>query len=153
MGFDTEKYIPEICAGCTQHTTTCYSLAKGTALTVLAMAKAIENKGINIIHAAKEMMEVGLMTPNQRANLKCAEAHGLIEHYDGEAGNWKITDKTMRFLGGEPIPKFAIYDKILKSTKEYWQPETTVTLSELLQSDEYWEGVNFTIVEGQIITK
>jgi hypothetical protein len=166
-----KDFEPEVCDCCDQRTEYLLTLSKGIATIVKAVGAAIREKGENVIHPAKEMQipadewtyekayQHGKITSSHRGNLSNAGTHQLIEKYEGEAGNWRLTSDGADFLRGEPVPKHAV---VAKSTteagshlKRYWKGQTIQTTVHELTGDEMprWEAVNFDIVEGQIVEK
>lgn len=143
------KYEPEICDHCGQTKTYLLGLDHGTADIVVAIAKKIGQKGINIVHPRKEM-EGLVLSSNQVGNLSRARFHGLIAHVKNKKGNYLLTRKGASFLRGETIPRFAIVSKAEGHQVGYFKEDIlTTTIRELLQG-EYWEGINYDIVEGEV---
>lgn len=159
-----EKFQPKICGHCGQSETYVLAISKGVANIVRAFSVAIRNKGINIIHPAKEMMvspkdwsvkemlAVGCITPQMEKNMSFARAHGLIARVKDQTGNWCLTTKGAEFLRGREIPKYAVMSKVTKHQEGYFMPnELTVKVSDFLDDDPNWELIDYTIVEGRII--
>ena len=151
-----QKFIPHICEDCRQDTTYELGLDKGSALLVLAIAKFIRQKGINAVHPRKEM-EGKVLTSNQVGNLSRPRFHGLIAKVQGNSGNYLLTPKGSKFLRGETIPKIAIVQKATISEAAhnigYHLPEEiTTSFKELVKNEQYWEGIDYEIVEGNIIS-
>lgn len=160
------KYKPERCEHCGQTTTYLVPLDRGAAIIVKALAAAIRRKGINCVHPGKEMevprrewsyeraVTEGVLPSNFIDNFSRVRFHGLIARVKGEAGNWCLTSKGARFLRGEPVARYVIRSKATKHNLGYYEPETlTVTVHELRKADELWQGINFDIVEGRIVTE
>lgn len=157
-----EKYIPEKCPCCGQTLTYLIPVDKGSVSILKAIARAILNKKINIIHPRKEMeigakttnydlmIKDGYLTSNQVGNLSRPRFHGLIAKVRGQTGNYCLTAKGGKFLKGALIPRYAIRDKATKRQIGYWMPEKyQVTIKDFSRDEEYWEG--FYIEEGQVI--
>lgn len=164
-------FEPGICEHCDQAKTYLLPIDWGTALIVKAFAARIRAKGINMIHPTKEMLVVnkewnyeraireGVLTSNQIGNFTRARVHGLLARNKDNAGNWVLTRKGASFLRGERIPRLAIIEKSRKAEggrshkQDYFKPdEFTVTVSEVSKKDSQpWEGIDFDIVEGQIV--
>lgn len=145
------EYEPEVCECCGMTKTYLLSVDRGTALIVMAIARKIQEKGVNAVHPRKEIEGKGL-TSNQVGNLSRPTRHGLITHVKGERGNYLLTPKGAKFLRGEVIPRYAIVAKGSGKQIGYHQPEKyNVVISQVLKENEYWEGINYEIVEGNII--
>ena len=164
-------FEPEICEHCGQAKTYLLPIDYGTALIVKAVAAAIRNKKINLVHPVKEMevsakdwnykraiME-GVLTSNQIGNFTRARVHGLIARSKDEPGNWLLTRKGALFLKGEEVPRLAIIEKSRKvdggrsHKQDYYKPdEFRCTVKEMSKPNlPYWEGIDFDIVEGRIV--
>ena len=162
-----EKYVPEICDHCNQTKTYLLPIDRGTVDILRAVARAILNKGINAIHPRKEMevnfkdwsnydsmIKEGHLTSNMVGNLSRPRFHGLIARIKDQAGNYCLTSKGSSFLKGKEIPRYAIIDKTTGHQVGYWMDEKyQVTLRSFSVDEEYWEGLDYDIVEGQVIKK
>ncbi len=160
-----EPYKPEVCECCGQTKTYLLPLDRGTVDIVKSIAKAISYKGINIIHPRKEMefrlqpggnyyemIRAGMLTSNQVGNLSRARFHGLVARIKGNPGNYCLTSKGAQFLRGREIPRFAIISKVEKRQIGYYEPyDYTVQIKDFATDEDYWEGINFDIVEGRIV--
>lgn len=144
------KYEPEKCECCGQTTTYILAIDRGTVEIVKKIALFIGNKGINAVHPRKELEGKGLSS-NQVGNLSRPRFHGLIAKVKGNAGNYLLTRKGAKFLRGEPIPKFAIISKAEGKQIGYFDPENEVCNVDEFFGGEYWEGINYDIVEGNVI--
>jgi hypothetical protein len=148
------NYIPEKCEHCGQSTTYIYALDRGTVSILKAFARFIGKKGINVAHVHKELLAEGYLTANQRSNIARPRAHGLVAKARGEKmkGNYVLTRKGAAFLRGEPVPKYAIMSKVEGHQIGYFEAEKyTTTIHDFNSSDDYWEGINYDIVEGDVI--
>lgn len=146
-------YEPEVCDCCSQKTTYLLGIDRGTVKIVKAIARFIQVKGINAVHPRKEM-EGTYLTSNEVGNLSRPRFHGLIARVKGNAGNYLLTTKGAKFLKGEAMPKYAIISKAQGHNIGYFEPETLrVTVKDFDKEGEYWEGVNYDIVEGDVIVK
>src|SRR4030042_647169 len=145
------EYKPEECEHCGQTTTYLLGLDHGTADIVRAIAIKIGEKGINIVHPRKEM-EGTTLSSNQVGNLSRARFHGLIASVKGEKGNYLLTRKGAAFLRGESVPRYAIISKSEGHQIGYFTngEKFMVTIKDLLNEGEYWEGINYDIVEGEV---
>ncbi len=161
-----DPYQPETCPHCNQTTTYLLPIDCGTVDILRAVARAIRVKGINIIHPRKEMevdekkyqcydhmIANGKMTSNMVGNLSRPRFHGLIAHVKGEPGNYCLTSKGARFLKGDIVARFAIISKKDGHQIGYYMPEEYfVKIDDFKRSeDEYWEGIDFDIVDGRIV--
>ena len=160
-----QAYQPEVCEHCKQTTTYLLPVDRGTVDIVKSIATAIRRKGINIIHPRKEMevssrtdldyktmVEEGILTSNQINNLSRPRFHGLIAKVKDNPGNYCLTEKGGQFLRGREIPRFAIVSKAEgKQIGYYEELEYRVQLKDFAPDEEYWEGINFDIVEGRIV--
>lgn len=145
------KYEPEKCECCGQSKTYIIGLDHGTADTVRAIALMIGRKGLNMVHPRKELEGRGISS-NQVGNLSKARFHGLIAAVKGERGNYLLTKKGAAFLRNQKVAKYAIISKAEGKQIGYFNPEENMTcISELLDGTEYWEGVNFEIIEGRVV--
>ena len=98
------------------------------------------------------MVQEGCMTSNQVGNLSRPRFHGLIAHIKGEPGNYCLTTKGAEFLKGREIARFAIISKQDGHQIGYFKPEEyTVTIKDFAPDEEYWEGINFDIIQGRIV--
>lgn len=148
-----KKYEPEKCECCGQTTTYLLGLDRGTTEIVKQIARFIGKKGINRVHPRKEIEGHGLSS-NAVGNLSRPRFHGLIARVDGEAGNYLLTRKGAKFLRGEPVQRYAIISKAEGKQIGYFDPENNqVTIQELQRSGDYWEGINYDITEGYVISK
>jgi hypothetical protein len=165
----TKDFTPEVCECCGQTTQLLYPIDAGTADIVKAVAVAVGNKGINMVHLRKElevdakewnygrMLREGVLTSNHIGNGTRPRKHGLIAFasIDGkrEIGNYLLTKKGAAFLRGESVPKYAIQNKVTGHIEGYWKPNVyRVTIHDLWRKDtDRWEGIDFDIEEGRII--
>lgn len=98
------------------------------------------------------MIKEGMLTSNQVGNLSRPRFHGLIAHVKDNPGNYCLTHKGAQFLKGQEIPRFAIISKSENHQIGYYMAdEYTVTVRDFAKDEEYWEGINFDIVEGRIV--
>lgn len=167
-----EKYISEKCECCGQSKTYLLPIDRGTIDILRSVARAILNKGINAIHPRKEMevgpkafsagdcfdydlmVKEGYLTSNMVGNLSRPRFHGLIAKVKGQSGNYCLTTKGASFLKGDTIPKYAIIDKVSGHQAGYWMEEKyQVTTKDFSVDEEYWEGLDYDIREGQVIKK
>lgn len=160
-------YTPEVCTCCGQTTTYILGIDQGTVDIVKAVSIAIQRKGINMIHPWKEMQAPkskldyvtitleGLLTPMQLTNLSRARAHGLIAHVHDQHGNYCMTTKGAQFLNGCEIDRYAIMSKSEGHQIGYFEPgKHMVTVKSFQRKGEpYWQGINYDIIEGRIITE
>jgi len=152
------EYSPETCPCCSQTTTYLIPVDRGTVDIVKAIASAIRQKGINVIHPRKEMenekcdIALGCLTSNQVGNLTRPRCHGLIAKVKGNPGNYCLTTKGAKLLRGENIPRFAIMSKTEGHQVGYFRPEeATVNIRDFSSDDAYWQGIDFEIQEGYIV--
>ena len=133
---------------------------------VKSIAVAIGKKGINAIHPMKEMLcdprEVpaserikrGLLTPRQLGNITHVCRHGLVTRLD-EPGTFCLTRKGAAFLRGEAVPLVAIIDKRTHHNIGYVENKDGMpiktTIHAMQKSGDYWEGIGYDIVEGNVI--
>lgn len=166
------NFNSEICECCGQAKTYLLPIDSGVIMIVKALAIAIRTKGINIIHPTKEMevpaskwnferaMNEGVLTSNQIGNFTKARVHGLVAKFIDHPGNWLLTRKGAQFLRGERVPKFAIVQKgkigSRSHKQDYFRPDKfTCTVDEILKDRKglpVWQGIDFDIVEGRIVT-
>lgn len=144
-----------MCECCGQDTSYIVNLDHGTAKTVYQIAQAIKRKGINIVHPRKEL-EGSYITSNQVGNLSKARFHGLIASVRDNPGNYLLTTKGSKFLKNEPVAKFAIVKKATHKEGPhnigYHMPEELITnYKELINEPDYWNCIDFDIVEGRIV--
>lgn len=148
-------YEPEKCECCGQTKTYLLGIDRGSVEILKGVARAIGEKGINCVHVNKEL--VGrYLTPIQMTNMSRPRSHGLIAHVRGEGmkGNYLLTRKGAAFLRGERIPKFAIMSKSEGHQIGYFEPESlTVAITDFTGKEDYWEGINYTIEEGNVMRK
>lgn len=166
----SNKYKPETCDHCGQHTTYLLALDKGSTDIVIALAAAIKIKGINCIHPTKEMevpaaewtkeraYREGKLTSTQIGNLTRPRSHGLIAKVSGQPGNWCLTRKGAKFLAGHPVSRYAIMQKSTEHKPShqigYYEPEENqITLKQLKYEETYWDGYDYEIVSGSVIHK
>ena len=141
------EYKPEICEHCGQTETYILGLDHGTVDIVRAIAKKIGEKGINIVHPRKE----NVLTNTQWCNIARPRFHGLIAAVKGKRGNFLLTKKGAAFLRGETVPRYAIVSKVEGHQIGYFEQENNkVTISDLLAKGEYWEGIGYDIVDGEV---
>jgi len=143
-------FEPDVCPCCTQTTTYLLPIDKGSAVILKKIARAIEKKGINCIHLAKEKV----LNHSELCNIIRPRFHGLVAHVRGEGmqGNFLLTRKGAKFLRGERIPKYAIVSKAEGHQIGYFEAEKyTVSIDDITPKGEYWEGINYEISEGNVI--
>ena len=148
------KFEPNKCECCGLTTNYLLAIDKGTIEILKAVSRAIGDKGINIVHANKELIEKGYLTPLQRGNMSRPRAHGLIAMVkgDGMKGNYLLTSKGAKFLRGEiRIPKYAIMNKVTSHQAGYFEAEEhTVGVNDYMEG-EYWEGIGYDIQQGRVV--
>ena len=153
MSNEKIKYEPEVCAHCNQSTTYILAIDRGTVHIVKQIARFIGLKGINAVHPRNEM-EPRWLTSNEVGNLSRARFHGLIASIGDNPGNYVLTKKGGQFLHGKAIPKYAIISKSEGHQIGYFDPENTmVTIADFNGPGDYWEGIGYEIVEGNVINK
>ena len=144
-------YDPEICQACGQSTTYLLLIDRGTVKIMKEIARFIGRKGINVVHPRKEM-EGEYLTSNDVGNLSRPRFHGLIARVREHKGNYCLTKKGAKFLRGESVPKCAIISKSEGHNIGYYEPTLLFcTIDDFRNEDEYWEGINYDIVEGIIV--
>ena len=160
-----DEYIPERCKDCGQTKFYLLPIDKGSAENLHAIAKAIRDKGINCIHPRKEMevprtpnrdlmIKDGHITSNMVGNLSRLRFHGLIARTGDQSGNYCMTRKGADFRRGKLIPRYAEINKKTKHKERYWMPEKyQVSIRDFSLDEEYWEGIDFEIKEGQVIER
>ncbi len=164
-----EEYIPEKCTCCGQSMTYLIPVDRGSVDILKAVARAIQKKGINAIHPRKEieiseaqrnqmgyelMIKSGNLTSNMVGNLSRPRFHGLIARIKREPGNYCLTSKGAKFLKGDSIPRYAIVDKTTGHQVGYWMSDKyEVNIKEFSTDEELWEGIDYDIVEGQVIRR
>lgn len=147
------EYKPEKCECCGQTTTYVLALDRGTTEIVKAIARFIGKKGINRVHPRKEIEGHGLSS-NAVGNLSRPRFHGLIARVEGEPGNYLLTRKGAKFLRGEAVPRYAIISKAEGKQIGYYMPEEEmINIKRLQKEKDYWEGINYDITEGHVITR
>jgi hypothetical protein len=149
-----EEFKPNICPHCQQTTEYENSLDRGSAVIVIAIANAQRILNQKFVHVRKEMLDVkskyanqflmamaGKMTETSLQNVLRPKYHGLIAQ-GKDPGTYLLTKKGAKFLRGEPVVRSAVVDKLTHSKKRYLNEHITVTLDELMKSDEifFWEG-------------
>lgn len=146
------KYTPEKCDCCGQSTTYLLGIDRGTVNIVKKIAQAIGDKGINAVHLSKECLAKGYMTHHEVGNISRPRFHGLVAKIKGEVGNYCLTKKGAAFLRGEPIPKYAIISKAEKHQIGYHEGDKEIcTVYDFNNKGEYWQGINYDVIEGRII--
>ena len=160
------NYKPQKCECCGQTTTYLLPIDRGTIDIVKAIAAAINRKGQNNVHPRNEMeisapdhglnsatmIKEGYLTSNQVGNLSRPRFHGLIAKSRYGTGYYLLTKKGADFLRGKEIPRYAIVSKAEKHQVGYFEPELfSVTIKDFTSEDEYWEGINYTIQDEQVV--
>lgn len=145
----------EHCHACGQRITGYRSaVSRGVADTLKKIYAFVLEKGLNVVHIEKELVQAGRITGNAGGN---AQGHmvrlGLLAHIENEPGNYAITTKGVEFLNGTPIPKWV---RVAKATKDKGShivehAEETCTIRDFDRKGEYWEIPGFEIKEGRII--
>lgn len=138
------------CECCGQSLYTTSKLSKGNAEMMISIQKFIGQKGINVFHPKKELLDGSFITANQRGNISHLGNHGLIAKHH-EAGNWVLTTKGLDFLKGVPVKKTAVIEKSSKTTVGYLTSDGFVTIQELMKSQPYWDVHNFEVKDGKVI--
>lgn len=148
-------FKPDVCECCQLTKNYLIGIDKGSIEIVKAISRAIGDKGINLVHANKELIEKKYLTPLQRGNMSRPRAHGLIAmaHGEGMKGNYLLTSKGAKFLRGEiRIPKYAIMNKVTSHQDGYFESERyTVGVNDFMKGDEYWEGIGYNIEQGRVV--
>ena len=148
------KFTPRKCGECTQSLEYLLPIDRGTVRVLKGIARAIYDKGINVVHIHKEVMAEGYITANERSNVARPRSHGLIAKVKGEGmkGNYCLTPKGSNFLNGRiSVPKYRKISKD-KSGNEYFEPEACrVHIRDFDQPGETWESTGYEIEEGRII--
>ena len=149
----TKNFKPSKCDCCNQTTNYLLIIARGSRDSLRGIAKCIKDKGINCVHIQKEVEAQKYITSNQRSNINCLQAHGLVARVKGEAGNYALTNKGIQWLRNEiRIPKYAIRDKITNQTIGYFEPEkNTVGVLDFKRNDDNWEVQDYVITEGRVV--
>lgn len=148
------NFIAEVCPCCGQTKDYALKVDQGTVDILKAIAMAVKEKGINCIHPRKEI-EGKLLTSNQVGNLSRARFQGLIAKVDidGKKGNYCLTRKGLGFLKGDSIPSIAVISKVEKRLMGYWREDQyRCVITDFKNRDEYWEGVNYHIESGKVVT-
>lgn len=119
---------------------------------MIQIANFLTEKGQNVFHPEKELVQQGYFTGVQRANIIHLKAHGFVAKHK-EPGNWVMTKKGSRFLKGEEIPKTAIRSKRPpRHTIGYL--EHMCTIKDVLKSnDHYWAGFDYEVFNGRVVTQ
>jgi predicted transcriptional regulator len=142
-----------ICDTCHQRITYVTTLSKAHAMIMVAFARAVAKKGVNIVHPHKELVVDGEITSSMRNNITPLRNHELLKPDDTEPGNWNITEKGRNFLQGASVPRWAVVNEITSNRECYLleegNPNCWTTIGELLQRPDFWEGFNFEFVEGR----
>lgn len=153
-------FTADVCPHCQQTTNYITGVDRGMAAIVRAFGNAVRAKGVNVLHPLKELaadpgmsvaqaVAAGKLTGSMSRNTSRARSHGLLARIEGRAGNWCLTKKGVAFLRGEPVPKYAIIDKVTGHTAGYYEPETyTASIRELDPSAPFWSE---TINEGRVV--
>lgn len=148
------KYEAEVCPYCGQSLTYEISIDKGSCETLQIMSKFIREKRINAVHLAKELVANGLLTPRQLDNIAKLKFNGLVANIQGEPGNYAITSKGLKFLGGARVPRSAIVKKGVKGQKPHVVAHTDELVG-IYDLDtpwaQYWAINGFEIFEGRVI--
>ena len=98
-------------------------------------------------------MEGSMLTSNQVGNLSRARSHGLIARIKENPGSYCLTKKGAAFLRGEEIPRFAIISKSEGHQIGYFEAEKhLVTVKDFTSDTDYWEGINYDVSEGRVIS-
>ncbi len=155
-----EEYKPDVCPHCGQAETYIIGLDQGSVDILRALYFAVIRKGLNNVHLRNEcetgrvgldyetMIHEGMMTSNMVGNASRPRFHGLIAHVDGEPGHYCLTNKGMKFLRGEPVPRHAIISKVEGHNIGYWHPEDTVRITDFKGQGVYW---GWDVVGGAIV--
>lgn len=145
-------YEPRACSHCTQTLDYTLTLSRGSALSVIALANAVDRLGRNKVHVGREMIRLedefrsyremvsgGWMTYKMEGNMSVLHRHGLAAMDANEAGYWVLTKKGARFLGGMEVPAVAIVSKVTGHQEGYFEPGGMTTIHKLLKSDvPFW---------------
>ncbi len=143
-----------VCPHCGQRIAYRSAVSKGHVRVLRVIVKLIQQKGVNVVHVEKELVQAGLLTGNQGRNCTHMVRLGLLAHLQGETGNYVLTDKAMRFLNGEPIPKYVIVSKRTegKGSHTVTHSKELVSISAFSKKGEEWEVPGFEIKAGRVIT-
>lgn len=144
------NYKPEVCECCGQTCTYMLGVDRGTVTIMKKIARAVEKKGLNCLHLAKE----GVLGHSELCNVLRPRFHGLIAFVEGDEmrGNYCLTTKGLHFLRGERIPKYTIVSKKESRQIGYFEPEKyTVSITDFNVGDDYWEGIGYNIESGKVV--
>jgi len=141
------------CESCGQRIGYRSTVSKGIVKILEKVAEAIEEKGINVIHVRKELVDTGKMSLTQHNNLTHLTRLGLLANVDGEVGNYLITAKGMHFLNGGRIPREVTVQKATKDKGSHVidRSDETCSIHDFMGKGEYWIVPGFEIREGRII--
>lgn len=162
-----EKFQPKVCSCCGQTEEYLMTIDVGTCDILRAISAAIRRKGENCIHPKEDGMEIGkqqmksmgydrmvkegYLTSTMIGNLSKARSQGLIAQVVGKTGYYCLTKKGAGFLKGEPIPKYAVMNKVTGHQTGYWHEyDAQVKLKDLIKDGEYWE-IDFNILDRAVI--
>ncbi len=144
-------YKADRCECCGQTTTYIVAIDKGAVNIMKKIAKAVEKKGINCLHLAKERV----LNHSELCNIIRPRFHGLVAHVEGEKmkGNFCLTNKGIEFLNGAEIPRYAVVSKAESRQVGYFDPENLKTSISTYNKpgEEYWESCGFEIESGQVV--
>jgi hypothetical protein len=146
---NVQKLRPSVCAQCGQTTHYVSTLNRGMARTLKTVAAYLKSKGINAVHARKEMEGV-YITSNEVGNLSHIVLHGLLEHTDGEVGNYSLTEAGIAFLNGADVPRVVEVSK-RDGTRTPVLAAGMTNILKLAKEKDKWTAVGYQIVEGRII--
>lgn len=142
-----------VCGACGQRLGYKSSMSKGIVAVLKLVMQKVEEKGLNVVHIEKEMVQTSILTGNQGRNATHMVRLGLLAHIDGETGNYCLTRKAMEFLNGDPVPKWVEVSKRREGegSRTVAHSDETCVVSDFAGKNEYWEVPGFEIKEGRII--
>lgn len=132
------------------------TIDKGTVDIVKGVARAIREKGVNVVHLYKEAVPGGYLTGHQAGNISRPRFHGLVARSrEGGRGNFVLTRKGAAFLNGQAIAKTAVIKKSTENEKTHnagYLDDETVTIHDFDgEWSDYWKGEGYEISEGVVV--
>lgn len=145
------------CPHCGQSMDYYSTMNSGICQTLIIIAKAIKEKGSNVINIRHEILDKGKMVVTNYTNITHLNRLGLIAKVRDEngkmQGNYCLTRRAMDFFKGASIPKWV---RVEKRTEDHGS-RTVESGDELVTINDFkglavdWSGIGYEVREGRVI--
>lgn len=147
------KQEEHVCPTCGQGTGYFSTMNGGLCQTVIMIAKAIKEKGTNVINIRAEMVNTGKMPITNYTNIAHLTRLGLIAKVADEKGNYCLTRRAFDFFHGGQIPRWVRVEKKTKThgSRKVESSDEFVTISNFPKHVTDWNGIGYEVKEGRVL--